>query len=113
MFNPIYGIVFTIILNLATLLNFCKKSADRDATLRALRRENTMLTRKNMALDEYNLALRKENDALVRRLNNVENTQALRDEQAAYTIEKLQAEVRLKDKMLEQKWKTARSVVNG
>ena len=114
MFNPIYGLLITIILVAA--FDYGKHAISNDAMVRALRRENTQLTHKNMALEEYNLALLKKNDALEKQLNKVKTTHILKDEQTADEIAKLQAEIRLKDKMLEQKWKTARAVcevVNG
>ena len=76
---------------------------------KTLRRENVQLVHKNMALEQQNLQLRKEKDALERKLNKVESKHTLQDEQTADVIAKMQAEIRLKDKMLEQKWKTART----
>lgn len=114
MFNPIYGIVIAFILIAA--FDYLKCVEARDAMVRALRRENTQLVHKNMALEEYNVALLKKNEALEKQLNKVNTTHLLQEEQAAEVIAKLQAEIRMKDKMLEQKWKTARTaceVVNG
>ena len=114
MLSPIYAILITIIF--VAVFDYCKHVVARDAMVKALRRENTQLTHKNLHLEEQNLQLRKENDALERKLNNVETNHHLREEQTADVIAKLNAEIRLKDKMLEQKWKTARAVcevVNG
>lgn len=114
MLNPINGILFTIIV--VSVLDYYKHVVGNDAMLRALRRENVQLVHKNMALEEYNIALLKKNEALEKQLNKVKTTHVLQEEQAAEVIAKLQAEIRMKDKMLEQKWKTARTaceVVNG
>ena len=114
MLNPINAILFTIIV--VAVLDYYKHVVGNDAMLRALRRENVQLVHKNMALEEQNLALIKKNEAIEAKLNKVESMHTLQDEHTADVIAKLQAEIRMKDKMLEQKWKTARAVcevVNG
>lgn len=104
----LYAIVFIIILYV--VLDYCRHVSAREAMLKSLRRENTMLVHKNMSLDENNLALRRNVEALEKQLSKSEALHVMKEEQAADTIAKLEAEIRLKDKMLEQKWKTARTV---
>lgn len=117
MFNPmyaIYAIVFTLIL--ITVFDYLKCLNARDEIVKSLRRENTQLVNKNLALDKQVLALKKKNAALEQQLTVEKSYQSFRDNNAADRIAKLEAEIRLKDKMLAQKWQTAKAaydVVNG
>ena len=107
MFYPIYGIVFVIIL--ITVFDYLKCAVARDYVVKSLRRENTQLVHKNMALEDQNLALKRKNAALEQNICKLKATQSFNDNNTADRIAKLEAEIRLKDTMLAQKWQTARA----
>ena len=95
--------------------DFCRYITGRDIMLRELRHENTQLMHKRLDLEEENLQLKRMNDMLIRQLTAVE-TKPVEENNYAEQIIKLEAELRTKDMLLEQKWNTARAaweVANG
>ena len=107
MLNPIHA--FLAVFLIVTVLDFYKHVVDSDSTAKSLRRENARLIHRNRSLEAQNLQLKEKNDALLREYVQFKLTHTLQDEHTADEIATLQAEIRKKDKMLEQKWKAARA----
>lgn len=111
MFYPIF--VTVSILALITVYDFLKCDEARGEAVKSLRRENTQLVNKNLALEKQVLQLKKKQVALEQKITKMEATQSFVDNNAADRIAKLEAEIRLKDKMLEQKWKAAKAAYDA
>ena len=102
--------VIVILLALIALYNYVKSIAAREAVLMALRRENTQLLHDKLALQRKNMMLRDELEARDEQLRKAKVMQSIRDNNTADMIAAMQAEIRCKDKMLAQKWQTAKAV---
>lgn len=103
--------VIVILLALIALYNYIKSIASREAMLMALRRENTQLLHDKLALQRRNMMLREELEAREEQLRKARVMQSIRDTDTADTVAALKAEIRHKDKMLAQKWQTAKAAV--
>lgn len=107
MFILVFAIILFVIL--MTVYNYVKSVSSHEDMLMALRRENTHLTRENWSLAQKNLQLQAEMHELERQLRRARVNQSIRDNNSADMIAQLQAELRMKDKMLAQKWMTAKA----
>ena len=103
--------VIVILLALVALCNYIKSIAAREAMLMALRRENTQLLHDKLALQRRNMILREELETREEQLRKARVMQSIRDTDTSDTIAALKAEIRNKDKMLAQKWQTAKAAV--
>ena len=108
-----FAVVFVIafIFTLIALCSYVKSIASREAMLMALRRENAQLLHDKLNLQRRNMMLREELEAREEQLRKARVMQTIRDTNTTDTIAALQAEIRHKDKMLAQKWQTAKAAV--
>ena len=104
-------IAIGVTVSIAALFAFCahiKNVAAHEAMLVSLRRENAMLLRDKLNLEKRNMELRDEKTALEQQLRKVSVKQSLRDNDTADYIAALKAEIRRKDKIIDQKWMVAK-----
>jgi hypothetical protein len=94
---------------LMTVYNYIKSVAAHEAMLVALRRENTQLLHDKLSLERRNMQLMDERDALAQQLKKDRAIRSIRDNNNADLIAALQAECRRKDKIIAQKWQTAKA----
>ena len=96
---------------LIAVYNYIKSVASRDAMLVALRRENTQLLHDKLSLERTNMQLRDELYIMEQQLKKDRAVRSIRDNNNADLIAALQAECRRKDKIIAQKWQTAKAAV--
>lgn len=94
---------------LLAIYNYIKSVAAHEAQLIALRRENTQLLHDKLTLERKNMQLRDELRYAEQMLKKDRAIRSIRDNNNADMIAALQAECRRKDKIIEQKWKTAKT----
>ena len=102
--------VIVFALTLIALCSYVKSIAAREAILMALRRENAQLLHDKLTLQRRNMMLREELEAREEQLRKARVMQSIHDDNTADVIAGLKAEIRHKDKMLAQKWQTAKAV---
>lgn len=105
--------VSVIMFALMAIYNYIKSVAAHEAQLIALRRENTQLLHDKLSLERTNMQLRDELDNMEKRLNKDKAIHSIRDNNNAEMIAALQTELRRRDKMLDQKWRTAKTACVG
>ena len=93
---------------LLAICSYMKSVEAHEAMLVALRRENTLLLRDKLSLEKKNMQLREENNALEQQLRKARAKQSIRENYSADVIAALQAEIRRKDKIIDQKWMIAK-----
>lgn len=98
---------------LVAIYNYIKSIAAHEAQLIALRRENTQLLHDKLTLERKNMQLRDELSAMEQQLKKDKAIRSIRDNNNADLIAALQAELRRKDKMIDQKWRTAKTACVG
>ena len=91
------------------IYNYIKSVAAHEAQLIALRRENTQLLHDKLNLERKNMQLRDELRSVEQMLNRDKTIRSIRDNNNADLIAALQAEIRRKDKIIAQKWQTAKT----
>ena len=91
------------------IYNYIKSVATREAQMIALRRENTQLLHDKLTLERKNMQLRDELRNAQQMLNKDRTIRSIRDNNNADMIAALQAEIRRKDKIIAQKWQTAKT----
>ena len=101
--------VISFFLVLIALCIYVKSIASREAMVAALRRENTQLLRDKLALQHRNMILREELEVREEQLRKARVMQSIKDNNTADLIAGLQAEIRYKDRILAQKWHTAKA----
>lgn len=104
-------IVSVTIFVLVAIYNYIKSVAAHEAQLIALRRENTQLLHDKLSLERANMQLRDEMSELEQLLKKDRAIRSIRDNNNADIIAALQAECRRKDKIIAQKWQTAKAAV--
>lgn len=105
--------VSVAMLALMAIYNYIKSVAAHEAQLIALRRENTQLLHDKLALERKNMQLRDELTAMEQKLKKDRAIRSIRDNNNAEIIATLQCELRRKDKMIDQKWRTAKTACVG
>lgn len=95
------------------IYNYIKSVAAHEAQLIALRRENTQLLHDKLTLERTNMKLRDELNAMEHQLKKDRAIRSIRDNNNAEIIATLQAEIRRKDKVIDQKWRTAKTACVG
>lgn len=105
--------VSVAMLLLIAIYNYIKSVAAHEAQLIALRRENTQLLHDKLTLERKNMQLKDELNAMEQQLKKDKAIRSIRDNNNADLIAALQAELRRKDKMIDQKWRTARTACVG
>ena len=98
---------------LVAIYNYIKSVAAHEAQLIALRRENTQLLHDKLNLERTNMKLRDELTAMEQQLKKDRAIRSIRDNNNADIIAALQAECRRKDKIIDQKWRTAKTACVG
>lgn len=96
---------------LMAVYNYIKSVAAHEAQLIALRRENTKLLHDKLSLERTNMKLRDELRIAEQQLKKDRAIRSIKDNNNADLIAALQAECRRKDKIIAQKWQTARAAI--
>lgn len=94
---------------LLAIYNYIKSVVAHEAQLIALRRENTQLLHDKLTLERKNMQLRDELYNAEQMLKKDRAIRSIRDNNNADLIAALQAECRRKDKIIAQKWQTAKT----
>jgi hypothetical protein len=108
MYVAIFLIVVLVIL--FAVINYISSVAKHEALLIALRRENAQLMHDKLSLERKNMELRDEKRTLEQQLERARTKLSIRETYNSDVISALQAELRRKDKLINQKWAAAKAV---